>query len=769
MQQDASSSGDCVFVRVVRGRGLSASRGLGASLGAAASSMARRSSGAAAREPTCRVLVRCGRLEAWTAPVEETAEPEWDSANLFMFPCDNVRSARQLVFEVFGGGMFDRSPAARRESRGSGSGDGFGASLSALLCAPGDDDDGPSRSGFCDDGADLVDDGPATLERRGGHDAARPRSVRYTECHTAVLRVETLDARGLESSLRGTARELWRRPYVELQLGSRVVAPSKGGGGSRGGDEDAWMTEDFSMLVTQPYAACPLRLRVMRPRLASDLGVVGDEILGEVEIPLALEPPGRHCGGGGDAADPGLRELRLAYNPGKGLAADVARDLARSGGASRRATSRRRLATFKLRKLRETMDVLGATRARAGGVVGAVGGDCDPYCVLRSAPEWASLEPRRRLEDTADGYAKFDFGGDVRLGVVDPNDQVVLAFYDAANNHAPLGKVKVRASGLATGHEYRKTRVAPRAAPLSYRRRRRRAAPQVSAALAIADPPIPRLVSEDVLRADARSWGGDVSEATHDWGSNISADLRKLKVAAMRLKDAGSVWAGYASELFEVYHWRPHGRTAPYAALGLVLIWHPSWIFTAFFAALFAALALNFPGRRKRQLDAIGVDRELSKGSFVAKGDARRDPDRPVHGDDDGDGDDDDDGGDDANFVAKLEHQYHDFVNMIMYTEHVFNEVSVVLEQGLAIFTWGDERISGVLALVFFLCVFVPVALVPPPLFYKVFFTFPYIVDPQGRQTAGRRELAARVVRERAGPDATTAGVVAARFDVSHS
>ena len=94
-----------------------------------------------------------------------------------------------------------------------------------------------------------------------------------------MLRVETLDARGLESSLRGTARELWRRPYVELQLGSRVVAPSKGGGGSRGGDEDAWMTEDFSMLVTQPYAACPLRLRVMRPRLASDLGVVGDEIL----------------------------------------------------------------------------------------------------------------------------------------------------------------------------------------------------------------------------------------------------------------------------------------------------------------------------------------------------------------------------------------------------------------------------------------------------------------------------------------------------------
>ena len=137
-------------------------------------------------------------------------------------------------------------PAARRESRGSGSGDGFfGASLSALLCAPGDDDDGPSRFGFCDDGADLVDDGPATLERR--NDAARPRSVRYTECHTAVLRVETLDARGLESSLRGTARELWRRPYVELQLGSRVVAPSKGGGGSRGGDEDAWMTEDFSI------------------------------------------------------------------------------------------------------------------------------------------------------------------------------------------------------------------------------------------------------------------------------------------------------------------------------------------------------------------------------------------------------------------------------------------------------------------------------------------------------------------------------------------
>ena len=84
------------------------------------------------------------------------------------------------------------------------------------------------------------------------------------------------------------------------------------------------------------------------------------------------------------------------------------------------------------------------------------------------------------------------------------------------------------------------------------------------------------------------------------------------------------------------------------------------------------------------------------------------------------------------------------------YTEHVFNEISVVLEQGLAIFTWGDERISGVLALVFFLCVFVPVAFVPPPLFYKVFFTFPYIVDPRGRQTGvtSSTGCAARVPRD---------------------
>ncbi|KAH8086095.1 hypothetical protein JL720_7296 [Aureococcus anophagefferens] len=705
MQQDASSSGDCVFVRVVRGRGLSASRGLGASLGAAASSMARRSSGAAAREPTCRVLVRCGRLEAWTAPVEETAEPEWDSANLFMFPCDNVRSARQLVFEVFdGGGMFDRRVGAARVAPGVGSfarrAPGHGtfvgrAARRRARGARGAPATAPRLLRLLSDevlaSADAVElgnDAASAVADAAGFDASSlpdlPGADRAAKLGEALLGDET------------------------LELGSRVVAPSKGGGGSRGGDEDAWMTEDFSMLVTQPYAACPLRLRVMRPRLASDLGVVGDEILGEVEIPLALEPPGKHCGGGGGAADPGLRELRLAYNPGKGLAADVAPS---TWLPLRRRVANRDEADGVAASLRRGSDAPPSPRRAGGSAAG------------RRAVSGSFSRSRSRSSIRALG----DHVGDLRVRAwIDEgyfhrdNDaiaevDVVLAFYDAANNHAPLGKVKVRASGLATGHEYRKTRVAPRAAPLSYRRRRRRAAPQVSAALAIADPPIPRLVSEDVLRADARSWGGDVSEATHDWGSNISADLRKLKVAAMRLKDAGSVWAGYASELFEVYHWRPHGRTAPYAALGLVLIWHPSWIFTAFFAALFAALALNFPGRRKRQLDAIG-------------GGARRDPDRPVHGDDDGDGDDDDDGGDDANFVAKLEHQYHDFVNMIMYTEHVFNEVSVVLEQGLAIFTWGDERISGVLALVFFLCVFVPVALVPPPLFYKVFFTFPYIV-----------------------------------------
>ena len=32
---------------------------------------------------------------------------------------------------------------------------------------------------------------------------------------------------------------------------------------------------------------------------------------------------------------------------------------------------------------------------------------------------------------------------------------LVVAFYDGANNHAPLGKVKIRASGLATNVTYR--------------------------------------------------------------------------------------------------------------------------------------------------------------------------------------------------------------------------------------------------------------------------------------------------------------------------
>ena len=204
---------------------------------------------------------------------------------------------------------------------------------------------------------------------------------------------------------------------------------------------------------------------------------------------------------------------------------------------------------------------------------------------------------------------------------------------------------------------------------------------QVSTALAIADPSIPKAVSEDVLRSDDRSWGADVNEATHDWGKNISADLRKLKVAAMRLKDVGLVWARGATELFEVYHWRPHSRTTPYAALGLWLIWNPTWVFTTLFAGLFLALALKFPSRRKRHLDAIGVDCELSKGSFVPLEDPKRDPDAPVRGpatapaarDDDDDRDDDgaadDADADDAgnNLVRQLETQYHDFVDMIMY------------------------------------------------------------------------------------------------------
>ena len=128
--------------------------------------------------------------------------------------------------------------------------------------------------------------------------------MRYTECHTAVLRVETLDARW------NSHFDYGARPYVELQLGDRVVAPHRLVAPD---DENEWMREDFSMLLTQPYCADQLQLRVKTGSFG--VGVTTDAQVGCVSIPLVLEPPGRHASPAADD-DPTIRELRLASKPG---------------------------------------------------------------------------------------------------------------------------------------------------------------------------------------------------------------------------------------------------------------------------------------------------------------------------------------------------------------------------------------------------------------------------------------------------------------------
>lgn len=707
---------------------------------------------------------------------------------------------------------------------------------------------------------------PSSPNARRSERKKGPRIVRYTECHTAVLRVQTIDARWQ------TDLDYSARPYVELQLGKRVVAPSRG---KVELNEDGWMVEDFSMLLTQPYCRDPLTLRIRNSPL-TDLALGEDEILGAVEIPLVLEAPGKVPVDADADGDEAVKEFRLAYNPGKGLAenptiahtrwlpllarkkiSDAADEMsnalhspvmvqrkskarsASEGGDGdaeeeeedrpplhKRESSRRAAVVQNKSKSRWGRaattggDFVGELRVRAWidegyfhrdndsiaqitvkigeatfkkkgvvqsdlfkdaltggkktkGAFGAVGAKPDPYAVLRIAPHWATLDPRQRKEDTKDGYARYDWGGgEVQLGVVDPFNMLTIAFYDGANNHAPLGKVKVRAASLSsTGHVYHKrapliiatdNKTAARVigdvdvsismtaksqwwlilqylGPVRFNTHYWRPLPgkhelwlrqahdrEITRALARADPPVAKSVGEDVLAADTHSWGVDNSEATHDWGKNLSADLRKLKVAAMRLKDVMIVIGDVASETFEIYHWRPHSRTGFVALFMLWLIYYPKWIWTFLFCGFFWSLARNFSNRRKVQLDSIGIDLELSKGSFMHPTEAKRD--RGADLKTLVEGEEETDEYEELDPITAFKKQYSDFVETLVLVEYVFNECATVLEQTIGIFTWADERITGVLTFVFFVCVTVPVVFVPPPAFYKGFFTFPYIV-----------------------------------------
>ncbi|KAK7240085.1 hypothetical protein SO694_00116065 [Aureococcus anophagefferens] len=917
-REESADSGACVFVRIMRARGLSVQDG---DLKSTFKAIEEYKMTPTTRDPSCLCQVTSGRLEGATGVCEHASSPQWD--HLVMFPYDNVRAGRSVDFKVVDvGGVFEvelgqcsvaLDDAALAELPTSSESEKAPRLLAlvpaTMALADGPNAEGMDVSSIMALGNDVerkmktivtAEDAEETLEVamwRGnrndadakaaflgtkrkapvdwfrdtaktmlcaadfeetrGHgttvmgglvdlppvsdpfktglgegDAPRkdrkkgPRCVRYTECHTAVLRVQTLDCRWLRDL------DYSARPYVELCLGDRVVAPSRG---RTELDEDGWMVEDFSMLLTQPYCKEPLTLRIRNAPLMSDLGLGEDEILGQIDIPLVLEAPGKlpePSKKAGDEEEDAVKEFRLAYNPGKGLCenatiahtkwlqlnarkkisdkadevndalhsptAAVQRKRAGSGAPGsddedakpqKRESSRRAAvvqnksksrwglggakstagevvgdlkvrawidegyfhrdndsiaqitvklgeATFKKKGVLES-DILKDAMAggKRKGAFGAVGDRCDPYAVLRISPHWATLDPRQRKEDTKDGYAKFDWGGgEVQLGVVDPFNMLTIAFYDGANKHAPLGKVKVRAASLAsTGFEYRKK------APLIV------GTDKGSNARVIGDVDVSicmttksqwflllqylgpaKAVGEDVLKSDTHSWGVDNSEATHDWGKSLSADLRKMKVAAMRLKDVMMIYGNVATETFEIYHWRPHSRTAIVATVMLWLIYYPKWIWTFIFCGFFYSTARNFSCRRKTQLDSIGVDLELSKGSFVKAHEPSRDRDATLQTLTESEVEPDE--YDELDPLTSFKRQYSDFVETLVMVEYVFNECATVLEQGVGIFTWGDERITGFLTFAFFMCVFVPVAFVPPPAFYKGFFTFPYLV-----------------------------------------
>ncbi|KAH8062827.1 hypothetical protein JL720_13198 [Aureococcus anophagefferens] len=872
-REESADSGACVFVRIMRARGLSVQDG---DLKSTFKAIEEYKMTPTTRDPSCLCQVTSGRLEGATGVCEHASSPQWD--HLVMFPYDNVRAGRSVDFKVVDvGGVFEvelgqcsvaLDDAALAELPTSSESEKAPRLLAlvpaTMALADGPNAEGMDVSSIMALGNDVerkmktivtAEDAEETLEvamwRGNRNDADAKAAFLGTKrkapgdwfrdtAKTMLCAADFEETRGhgddghgrAGGPAAGTLDCRWlhdldysARPYVELCLGDRVVAPSRG---RTELDEDGWMVEDFSMLLTQPYCKEPLTLRIRNAPLMSDLGLGEDEILGQIDIPLVLEAPGKlpePSKKAGDEEEDAVKEFRLAYNPGKGLCenatiahtkwlqlnarkkisdkadevndalhsptAAVQRKRAGSGAPGsddedakpqKRESSRRAAvvqnksksrwglggakstagevvgdlkvrawidegyfhrdndsiaqitvklgeATFKKKGVLES-DILKDAMAggKRKGAFGAVGDRCDPYAVLRISPHWATLDPRQRKEDTKDGYAKFDWGGgEVQLGVV-----------------------KVRAASLAsTGFEYRKKAplivgtdkgsnarvigdvdvsicmttksqwflLLQYLGPVRFNTHYWRPLPgkhelwlrqahdrEVTRALAKADPPIAKAVGEDVLKSDTHSWG----------------------VAAMRLKDVMMIYGNVATETFEIYHWRPHSRTAIVATVMLWLIYYPKWIWTFIFCGFFYSTARNFSCRRKTQLDSIGVDLELSKGSFVKAHEPSRDRDATLQTLTESEVEPDE--YDELDPLTSFKRQYSDFVETLVMVEYVFNECATVLEQGVGIFTWGDERITGFLTFAFFMCVFVPVAFVPPPAFYKGFFTFPYLV-----------------------------------------
>jgi hypothetical protein len=404
-REESADSGACVFVRIMRARGLSVQDG---DLKSTFKAIEEYKMTPTTRDPSCLCQVTSGRLEGATGVCEHASSPQWD--HLVMFPYDNVRAGRSVDFKVVDvGGVFEvelgqcsvalddaalaelptsseseKAPrllalvpatmaladgpnaegmdvssimalgndverkmktivtaedaeetlevamwrgnrndadakAAFLGTKRKAPGDWFRDTAKTMLCAA---DFEETRGHGTTVMGGLVDLPPVSDPFKTGlgeGDAPRkdrkkgPRCVRYTECHTAVLRVQTLDCRWLHDL------DYSARPYVELCLGDRVVAPSRG---RTELDEDGWMVEDFSMLLTQPYCKEPLTLRIRNAPLMSDLGLGEDEILGQLDIPLVLEAPGKlpePSKKAGDEEEDAVKEFRLAYNPGKGL------------------------------------------------------------------------------------------------------------------------------------------------------------------------------------------------------------------------------------------------------------------------------------------------------------------------------------------------------------------------------------------------------------------------------------------------------------------
>ena len=102
-REESADSGACVFVRIMRARGLSVQDG---DLKSTFKAIEEYKMTPTTRDPSCLCQVTSGRLEGATGVCEHASSPQWD--HLVMFPYDNVRAGRSVDFKVVDvGGVFE--------------------------------------------------------------------------------------------------------------------------------------------------------------------------------------------------------------------------------------------------------------------------------------------------------------------------------------------------------------------------------------------------------------------------------------------------------------------------------------------------------------------------------------------------------------------------------------------------------------------------------------------------------------------------------------